>query len=206
MKPQKSDVGVQTDKVNEVTPVSPDKSGNVLVENSNPMSSSGKDLTVPGQNSIMQRPLPHDVEQLRAELTAASAHIIAQESSIRSLQQSTLGLRVALEDHYKEREDLMLQLRQAQAEHLTYRSTHDRVGLDLERATMEVERLREELSAFHHPSSRTYKSVKDAVEREMRGERQCIDYFLGMSDCSLHSSRDSNYSEEGSGHSDGGYS
>lgn len=123
-------------------------------------------------DSTIEDRMPEDAEMLRAELATASAEIVANESSIRSLQQSTIGLRRSLDAYFAERETFMLDLRQAQAEGLTNRSILNRISLDLERATMEIDRLRDSIRTFHHPSSRIYQSVKDAVLREMRGERE----------------------------------
>jgi hypothetical protein len=146
----------------------------ILANNVNAESWSGREISAQGLNPIMDLYLPHEAEQLRAELAAASVHIVAQESSIRSLRQSTVSLRQSLEEYHRERVGFMLQLRHAQAEELTHRSVRHRIGLDLERATMEIERLRDEIRAFHHPNSRTYQSVKDIVQREMRGEGEYL--------------------------------
>jgi hypothetical protein len=175
-KPSKLDIGIQTDNAQEMASTPSQQSRMILANNVNAESVSGKEISAPGPNSIMERPLPHGAEQLRAELAAASAHIVVQESAIRSLQQSTLSLRRSLDEYYREREGFLIQLRHAQAEGATHRSVRDSAVLDLERATMEVERLRDEIRTFHHPNSRTYQSVKDAVQREMRGEGEYCDF------------------------------
>jgi hypothetical protein len=166
----KSDIGIQTDNPQEMVSIPFLQSRMIQANNANAESFGGREMNAPDPGSIMEWPLPQDAQRLRAELAAASAHIVGQESSIRSLQQSTLSLRRSLDEYYKEREKFLIQLRHAQAEALTHRSVRDRTALDLERATVEIERLRNEIRTFHNPSSRTYQSVKDAVQREMRGE------------------------------------
>ena len=114
--------------------------------------------------------MSEDAESLRLELAATSAQMMAQESSIRSLTQSTASLRYSIDEFHKERAELVMELQHTQLAELNHRSVRDRISMDLERATMEVDRLRDAIRTSHHPSSRIYQSVKDAVLREMKGE------------------------------------
>jgi hypothetical protein len=118
----------------------------------------------------ISQPFPEGAEALRAEVAAYSALLISKTSSIRSLEQSMIDLRRSLAQTTEEREKLDTQLRYYQSKEATWLETERRIMADLRRAGNEIDYLRHSIADFHQPNSRIYQSVKDAVQREARGE------------------------------------
>lgn len=124
---------------------------------------------------VASQPLPRGEEALRAELASVSAQLVSKTSSARSLQNSMVELRSAMIDICDEREKLNVEIRHLQSKELTWKEMEKRLVSDLARAGYEVDWLRRSIIDFHKPTSRIYQSVKDAVLREMRGEREsCV--------------------------------
>ncbi|KAG8831167.1 hypothetical protein FRC17_003553 [Serendipita sp. 399] len=111
-----------------------------------------------------------DVESLRSHLARLVAQMTKQESVIRSLEISLVVLRRDNDVLLKELETKSVEIRQHEALQYTQRSRTNGLISELEKAGNEVERLRASIESFHKPSSIVYQSIKDAVQRELRGD------------------------------------
>ncbi|PVG04212.1 hypothetical protein CPB86DRAFT_778476 [Serendipita vermifera] len=110
-------------------------------------------------------------ETLRAVLAAATAQATTQTSKIRSLETSLVNLRNEVEQLRNQNATLLVDVRRLEASEGNQRALTKQARIDLKRAGDEVEALRGEIYQFHLPTSAIYQSVKDAILREMRGEK-----------------------------------
>lgn len=160
----KNDMAVQTTQVDAL----------VLVNGHNELRSRSQSQVPRDTNvnadSVLARPFPEGEEALRAEVAILSAKIVEQQSSIRSLEQVAINLRETNAALYAQQEEHLKQIREAEARENSQAFERANIKANLDRAAQEVQTLRTEIRNFHQPASRLYKSIKDAVLREMRGE------------------------------------
>lgn len=119
----------------------------------------------------LRESMPEGEEALRATIAVTYSILIQQKSTIRSFEQSLVSLRDENSVLVKRLEAKEAENRKYQAAQETHEITTNRLTAELKKAGREVETLRKSIGEFHIPASPLFQSVKDAVLRDMRGEK-----------------------------------
>lgn len=119
----------------------------------------------------LRESMPEGEEALRATIAVTYSILIQQKSTIRSFEQSLVSLRDENSVLLKRLEAKEAENRKYQAAQETHEITTNRLTAELKKAGREVETLRKSIGEFHIPASPLFQSVKDAVLRDMRGEK-----------------------------------